>query len=421
MPSKATLGSIWGTSYIDATYQFYGGYVSDATSTLLQTELQRIMVDHRFSVSNNITTYTPPLTGLLTSFGPLLGGTASTLLSGARLTSAMYSGDTPFTAPTSTYVNAWATEFSSQGWTSLYDQTVDEPGTNCTYWSNTFPWATTYHAATPPVPVLITGTIAQATTCSALNDVDWLTPTIFDLDPYAGSLQRSTYNTWLSGSAGPTRRIGTYIGCASSGGGISNCYNGTPGTGSTGAYPNYDVDGKPAANRADEWLSFLHQISYELNFDTTCAWNAAYGCTAGMGNPWTTNYAFGEWGDGTYVYPSTSYNGTTLTNQVTQPGGSALATPIFLPSVRLKNMRDGMQDYEYLNVLTNAGEGSFVTTQINSWITNSYTFETSGSGLEAARSALGTAMHQLTYPSGVSAPINLQGTTLKLLGGLQLP
>jgi len=28
-----------------------------------------------------------------------------------------------------------------------------------------------------------------------------------------------------------------------------------------------------------------------------------------------------------------------------------------------------VQDYEYLNVLTNAGQGSYVQTQITSWIT----------------------------------------------------
>jgi hypothetical protein len=63
-----------------------------------------------------------------------------------------------------------------------------------------------------------------------------------------------------------------------------------------------------------------------------------------------------------------------------------------------------VQDYEYLNVLNNHGQGALVTTEINSWITNSYTFETTGSGLEAARSALGTAMHQLTYHSVVLLP-----------------
>jgi hypothetical protein len=70
----------------------------------------------------------------------------------------------------------------------------------------------------------------------------------------------------------------------------------------------------------------------------------------------------------------------------------------------MKHIRDGMQDYEYLNVLTNNGQGSFVTTEINSWITNSYTFETSGVGLQAARSALGKKMHQLSLSTPPAPP-----------------
>jgi hypothetical protein len=80
--------------------------------------------------------------------------------------------------------------------------------------------------------------------------------------------------------------------------------------------------------------------------------------------------------------------------------GASVTTPIILPSVRLKHIRDGIQDYEYLNVLKNNGQSSTVNTQIASWMTNSLTFETSGAGLQAARTALGTAMHALTYSGG---------------------
>jgi hypothetical protein len=153
----------------------------------------------------------------------------------------------------------------------------------------------------------------------------------------------------------------------------------------------------PAANRVNEWLTFLHTQSGELYYIFTNAWE-------GGNDPWSNIYYFGNNGDGTLVYPSTAYNGTSFTQHVTQPGGAALTNPIFLPSVRLKHMRDGMQDYEYLNVLTNNGQSTLVATEINSWITNSYTFETTGSGLEAARSALGTAMHQITYPLIILPP-----------------
>jgi hypothetical protein len=58
-------------------------------------------------------------------------------------------------------------------------------------------------------------------------------------------------------------------------------------------------------------------------------------------------------------------------------------------------IRDGMQDYEYLNALTNAGQGAFVQQQIASWITNSYTFNTDPTALTAARQALGQQLHQV--------------------------
>jgi hypothetical protein len=73
-------------------------------------------------------------------------------------------------------------------------------------------------------------------------------------------------------------------------------------------------------------------------------------------------------------------------------------------------MRDGVQDYEYLNVLKNNGKSSLVSSQIASWMTNSYTFETSGAGLQAARMALGQAMHQLSYPAAILPPPSVNGT-----------
>ena len=405
MPSTATLGSEMGGIGEGFCIQVYGSYAACGYDPGVNSSNQlasKMFLDHRLSMGAGMPYETTTFTTLESYFGPLLNptlyGASGTLLSGATLTTAEYVPNNP-----PAYAQNWATEASNNGWSNaLYDQTVDEPQSNCTSWSNTFPWATTYHGTTPSTPVLITGNIADATTCSALNYVDWLVPIINDMDPQGGSLQRSTYNTWLAGSAGPTRKLGSYQSCSSTG----TCANGTVG-GSGATWPNYDIDGKPAANRVMEWLTFFHQQSFELYYAETCAWQMA-SCGGGSAvDPWTTVYAFGGWGDGTTIYPSTALASV---NHVTQPGGAALATPIIVPSIRLKNMRDGMQDYEYMNVLTNNGEGSFVTTQINSWITNSYTFETSGSGLEAARSALGTAMHQLTYGTSYTLTVSTSGT-----------
>jgi hypothetical protein len=99
-------------------------------------------------------------------------------------------------------------------------------------------------------------------------------------------------------------------------------------------------------------------------------------------NPLATVYYSGGWGDGTLMYPGSSgYVGTKI--------------PIWLPSLRLKMIRDGMQDYEYLYALNKAGEGSFATERALSFITNSYTFNNNPSALESARMAMGTKLHLL--------------------------
>jgi hypothetical protein len=175
--------------------------------------------------------------------------------------------------------------------------------------------------------------------------------------------------------------------------------------------PDYSVDAKPATNRAMEWISYLYGFTGELYFAADICSGAGYPgtyCGYPLGSthdPWVSNYYSGSWGDGTMVYA-----GQGSVSGANNYLGSGVTTPIILPSVRLKHMRDGMQDYEYLNVLKNNGKSSLVSTQIASWITNSYTFETSGTGLQAARTGLGTAMHQLSYPAGILPPPSVQGT-----------
>jgi hypothetical protein len=114
-------------------------------------------------------------------------------------------------------------------------------------------------------------------------------------------------------------------------------------------------------------------------------------------DPWNGIYYSGNWGDGTLVYA-----GGVMAGKINYMGAS-VTIPLILPSIRLKHIRDGVQDYEYLNKLTNSGQGTFTNTQLATWVTNSYTFETSGAGLQAARRALGDAMHILSYPTASSS------------------
>jgi hypothetical protein len=160
-----------------------------------------------------------------------------------------------------------------------------------------------------------------------------------------------------------------------------------------------------------EWLTYFHQQTGELYYYATCTWEVGCAYSSQPPDPWKGINVFGNNGDGTLAYPSTyCSNGSsnsscgTATHHVTLQGGSPLTTEIWIPRVALKHMRDGMQDYEYMNALTDAGRGAYVTTQIQSWITNSYTYEYSGVGLQAARKNLGTTLHQLTYSSSLLPP-----------------
>jgi hypothetical protein len=401
MPSTATLSSFTQMIFPGGCDQFYGSYSScgpyphsgtnpDGGVEFSVIDQAKMLLDHRYSAASPIYTTVSlqsPGTELVNNWGPLLNGTTgpytNTILSGAKVTSASYQGSI-----NSTSLQNWETLFSAHGWSSiLFDYSCDEPPAGCT-WGAIDTNATTLHGSTPPMPALVTTDISNATSNGVVSGIDWMVAIVNYLDPVGATLQRSSYNTWLAGSSGPTRRLWSYQ--------SDNSEN--------SAYPNYYIDGVPAANRAMEWMSFRNGVTGELYYTDGYCWVNT--CGSGTSDPWTSVlYSQGN-GDGTWLYPSTSGS----TNHVTNPSGGTLTSPIYLPSIRLKHIRDGMQDYEYLNVLTNAGQGTLVQTEISSWITNSYTFETSGKGLQGARTALGASMHQLTYPVLLSPPTNLQAT-----------
>ena len=66
--------------------------------------------------------------------------------------------------------------------------------------------------------------------------------------------------------------------------------------------------------------------------------------------------------------------------------------------MRLALIRDGMEDYEYLHALDAAGDGAAATAAAASFITNNYTFDNDPTKLQAARLAVGTALHKRVHP-----------------------
>lgn len=246
--------------------------------------------------------------------GPFFDGTAHTRLAGAKLTAVSDDGwATPVTA-------AWASHFRQKGWTTtVFDYICDEPPATCN-WSDINPRILSSHAGSTAVPTLVTSSV-QAAQQNGITGLDLLVPVIDQMEgkpgePFAGN-QRSKYP--------PT--IWWYQSCDSFG-----C---SAGSGVTG-WPTYAIDADATRNRAMEWMSFSYNVQGELYYETAMAYY--------LGDPWVTQAAFGGNGDGTLFYPGTT----------AKIGGR---TEIPIESLRMKAIRDGMEDYELLALATKLGMG----------------------------------------------------------------
>jgi MYXO-CTERM domain-containing protein len=105
----------------------------------------------------------------------------------------------------------------------------------------------------------------------------------------------------------------------------------------------------------------------ELYYETTMAYFS--------GDPWVNQSAFGGTGDGTLFYPGTP----------AKIGGS---TEIPVESIRLKAIRDGMEDYELLHLAKTLGLGAQALQIARGVYPNTYTSTTSPAALDSARAQL---------------------------------
>src|SRR5258707_14502244 len=132
-----------------------------------------------------------------------------------------------------------------------------------------------------------------------------------------------------------------------------------------------------------EWLSFSYDMSGELYYEVTMSYFS--------GDPWVNQTAFGGTGDGTLFYPGTT----------AKIGGS---TEIPIESLRLKGIRDGMEDYELLNLAKQLGLGDQAKAIAQAVYPKTYQATTSPAAIDSARADLaGLILHALgkdVQPSG---------------------
>jgi len=387
LPSTATLKSAFGLSWDGLCVQAYGGYDNcgeypgsggdpDDAIELMKVAEATLLLDHRVSVSQAVYVGPPSISWsqFNSIYGPLLDGAAATLLSGAKLTTLQFMPPGADDLDAST-IQDWVANFSSSGWLNqLFHYTCDEPPNGCS-WADALADEEIVQGASTSMKTMITTDIALATQYDLLADLNIITPNVALMEPQGGTNQRSTYDGWLGG---PNTHLWWYQSCTEHG----SCSNGAVGP-SSATWPSYMVDATPVRNRVFQWLAFLDQIEAELYYQLDYCWvAAACGAASNASAPWTSVYAFGGNGDGTLIYPGT-------------PAMIGGTTPIALPSIRLKQIRDGMQDFEYLTALSQAGEDAFARSVAATFITNAYTFNNDPTALQTARDMLASKLELL--------------------------
>ncbi len=115
-------------------------------------------------------------------------------------------------------------------------------------------------------------------------------------------------------------------------------------------------------------LAFLAGIDGELYYDAVTAWDD--------GDPWEGVYRFGGNGDGTLLYPGT-------------PEHLGRAAPAPVPSLRLKTIRDGLEDYEMLALLARTGDGPFAQRAVRRLVQSGWEITASVETWAAVHRALG--------------------------------
>ncbi len=357
IPSTASLKSAFSLYYGDLMAG-HGVSYGDAYWSL-RARYGQLALDHRLSLSH-VDDGNPDLAHLTTYYGGELDGTLPTSLAGARLTNFEFVGRSAY--------QDWASWFSTHAWTDrLFQYTCDEPPQTCA-WSDIPSRAASAHAATPSMRTLVTTSIQEANANGVAGSIDILVPVINYMDDKWGTYQgnqRPAYDAFLAGS--PTRELWLYQSCMSHGCG------GSPTDPYFTGWPTYMIDASATRNRAMEWLSFKYGATGELYWETTWAYSH---------DAWSNQFDFNGNGDGTLFYPGTP----------AKIGGS---TDIPIASIRLKMIREGMEDYEYLKILEDAGDGARAHEIVDGLFPHAYSTDVSPDALYAARAQLAARIIEL--------------------------
>jgi Domain of unknown function (DUF4091) len=355
LPTTATFRSSFGLFYTRCLSALAGGGCAssvDEDEWRLRALFAQAALDNRISISS-------PYDGSPASAAwrrlfdrytvPLLDGTAPTRLPGARLTSIQVEDG---------FLALWRAEAAARRFADrAFLYACDEPNADSGAWSRCTRVADGAADVWPALPILVTGTVQDASRFGALGVVDILAAIVNQIhdkpgtSEYAGD-QRPAYDGFLRGRG---KELWLYTSCESHG-----CGSLPTGSYFTG-WPSYVIDAPASEARAMGWLAFRYGASGELH----------YAVDRKLPTAWLDQFAFGGSGDGTLFYMGT-------------PDRIGGTQTIPVESLRLKLIRDGYEDYEYLRFLERRGQGAGASGVANGLFRTAFAAERSDEEIQRA-------------------------------------
>jgi hypothetical protein len=134
-------------------------------------------------------------------------------------------------------------------------------------------------------------------------------------------------------------------------------------------WPSYMVDYSAVSNRIMPWLTWKYGIKGELYFNLNEAFSRP-------GDPWLNIRYFGGNGDGTLFYPGT-------------PARIGGVTDIPIESIRLKLVREGLEDYEYLSMYAAKAGAQAAAELVGSLVKSAYEYDRNPDSLHSLRERMG--------------------------------
>ena len=380
LPSTSSLPTSFGFNGVSALKQHRGKYTNDDDLFAISHLYRKSALLHRISVHGG--SMAPPRArsngGRVevdwrfydAEVGPFLNGTALSTpdpLPGARATTIRMQdnlglrGDDQYIQ----YYREYARHFREKGWFDrLFYYLWDEPKQQ--HSSELVRRGKLVHAADPHIRNLLTASLHE----DWRGVVDIWTPLVNCFERKSGFNQychslvdRAGYE----GEQAEGKSLWWYQSCSSHGCEIvgGEYFRG---------WPSYMIDHSGVSNRIMSWLTWKYDIGGELYFNLDEAF-------ARKKDPWIDVRLFGGNGDGTLFYPG-------------QPARIGGRSDIPVESIRLKLVREGLEDYEYLVMLSAKAGPERTAELVNSLVRSAYDYKQSPEMLYGLREQVAKELSQ---------------------------